>query len=109
MPDQHRKSVGYDVDSEVLRAAEPDVLLTFASQVLNAKFDISESGDVEAAAVVFKDGRETLLAKKKATVWETPPGLDATQVVPCRILYFISALYEDYILYEMCGQHLLSM
>lgn len=63
--ERHRKLVGCDVDPEVLSAAEPDVVLTLASQGLNPKSDFSESGEVGAAARIFTDEIGAHLARKQ--------------------------------------------
>lgn len=47
--------MGCDVYSELLATAEVDLVLSSASQLLIPKFDISCSGEVRAAATVFKD------------------------------------------------------
>lgn len=67
-PQQHRKFVGCNGDSKVLSAAESDVVLRFAFQMLSAKSHISESGEVEAATKVLTDELGALLAEGKATV-----------------------------------------
>lgn len=53
------------MDSELLSAAKPDLVLTLASQVLNSKFVFNCSGKVKAAAEVFKDEKAAILAKKR--------------------------------------------
>lgn len=106
---QHRKFLGCDVDHEMLSTAEPDLGLTFACQVLNRKTDISEIGKVDAAAEVFTDNMGALLAGTKGTVWEVSPELNGTLVMPGHILHFLSALYENYSMCEMCRQTSLSM
>lgn len=53
--DQHRKLVGCDLDSHALSAAEPDVLYTFALQVLNLTSDTTVDNKMRAAAQWFKE------------------------------------------------------
>lgn len=50
---------------------------------------------------------DALLAWKKATVWEARSGLYALQVMPGHVFHFLSALFEDYPLYEVC-RHIIS-
>lgn len=99
----------YDVNPEVLIAAEADLVLIFASQMLDPKSASSGNSEVEAAATGFTDEMAALLAGKKATVWKLSPELDGTQVVPDRILHFLSNLYENYWLYQICQHNSLSM
>lgn len=71
--------------------------------MLNLKSDDSRSGELVAAAKVVTDERAAVvLASKKASMWEFPPVLDATQVLQGHTLPFISTMLEDYFLYEMC-------
>lgn len=107
--DQHRKFVGCDLDSDLLMAAKPDLLLTFALQVLNPKSDITGDEEVRAAARAFKEKVAVVSARRRATAWEAPPGLDATQMMPRHVLHFICTLYEKYGLYEKCRHIPLSM
>lgn len=102
--DLHRTFVGCHEDSVVRSAAEPDLVLNFAFQMLNANSGISRSGRVEAAAEVFIDDVSALLDRKRAPVWKVSPRLDATQVTPSNVLHFLLALYENYLLYEICSQ-----
>lgn len=76
--------------------------MPFGSLVLNPKSNVSRSGDVEATAKAFTVQMRTFLSKKKATVREARPGLDAAQVMPGHTIYFLSALHEEYCLHEMC-------
>lgn len=99
---QHRDFAGCSVDCEPLIAAEADLVSTFASQVLSPKADISGSAEVIAAERIFTNERAAVPAGKKASVWAVPPGLDATQVLPNHVLYFMSVMFDDYFLYEMC-------
>lgn len=64
--DQHRKFAGRSVDLEVLSAAEPDLLLTFASQVLNPKSGFPPNGETEAAVKVLNDETGAHLAKTES-------------------------------------------
>lgn len=64
--DQRRTFVRRNVKSELLPAAEADLVLTLASQVINAKFDISGSEEARAAAKLFKNKRNTVEASRKA-------------------------------------------
>lgn len=100
--DQRRNFAGWDVSAEVLSAAEPYHVLTSAFQVLKPMSDLNESSEVEAAAKIFKDEVSALLARKEASVREIPPGLDATQAMPCRIPRFLLPLYAKCSLYNMC-------
>lgn len=81
-------------------------MLTFVSQVLSTTFDISGSEEVRSAAKFLKKKQATPLANKKASAWEVPSELDATQLLPRDILQFISTTLEDYLLCEMCGHFL---
>lgn len=102
LPDQHRKFVKCDLDSEVLSAAVPDFVPLLASEVLKLKLNISGSDEVEAEGEVYKDKMGVILGRTKATVWEVPRELEATQVTPSHILCFLSTLCEGYLLCEMC-------
>lgn len=64
--------------------------------------DIGGSGKIEAAAIVFPDDTGALLDGKKATVCEVLPRLDAAEVFSGHVSHFLSALYEKYLLYEIC-------
>lgn len=92
--DQHKTFVGCDLDSTVLSAAEPDLVLTVVSQVLRPTSDIRGSGEVKAAAKLLTDEIDAVLAGKNATVWEVSPEPDATQVMPDHTLHFLLALEE---------------
>lgn len=69
LPDQHKKFVGCDVDSELLNAADKDLVVMFLAQVLSSTLDIGGSAEVVAAVKVFKDEKAAVLARKKAGVW----------------------------------------
>lgn len=105
--DQHTEFVECDVNLEVLSAAKPDLVLTIASQVLNPKSEVSGSGEVQPAAGVFTTKMGASLARKKAAVWEIPPGREATKVMSRSVPHFLPTLYENCSLYEMC-RHVLS-
>lgn len=107
--DQTRKSVGCSVNSEVLSTAEPDLLLTIASQVLTPSSDTAEGEKMRALARVLRKKVAMVLARKRATAWELPPGLDPTQVLPRHILHFLCMLYENYELYNRCRHILLGV
>lgn len=98
--DQHRKTAGCDLDSEVLSAAKPDLLLTFAPQMLSQSSDVKESGEVKEVLRNFREKRAEVLACKRATAWEVPRGLDGLQVTRGHILHLLFMLYEDCRLYE---------
>lgn len=55
--DQHKKSVKYGFNSDLLSAAKPDFLLSFALQMLNPSSDTTESKEVRAAAESLKNRR----------------------------------------------------
>lgn len=52
---QHRKVLAHDVGSGILTAVKINFVLMFVSWVLSLKSDISGSGEVKAAAKVFKE------------------------------------------------------
>lgn len=64
--------------------------------MLDPKFKISGSGEVKAAASVFKDESAAGLAIKKGSEWKVRLGLDATQVWRVHILHIVSAKLEGY-------------
>lgn len=43
-----------------------------------------------------------VLASRNDGMWVAPPGREATQVLPGHEVYFISAVFEDHCLFEMC-------
>lgn len=92
----------------MLTAAKADLVLTLATQMLNPKSDISESGQVEATERDFLDEKGALLDKEKATVCEFPLELTAMQDTPASTTYFLSAVCAESSLYEMCRLFLLS-
>lgn len=51
---EHRKFVSCHSDSELIHAAEPDLLLTFLLRALNPKSDITVHKEVRAIAEAFK-------------------------------------------------------
>lgn len=65
--DHHRNYVGCDLDLNVLMAAEPDLLSTFALQVLNTKSNITGAEEVRVAARAFKENVTVVSAWRKAT------------------------------------------
>lgn len=69
--------MGSDVISEPLTAAERNRSLASSFPLLSQKSDIRDIEEVKAAAKVPRDERAALSARKEASVWETPPGLDA--------------------------------
>lgn len=68
-------------------AAKTDLVLAFASQMLNLKSDLSGNIEVKARSKVFEDERADLLSIKKAFLRKAPPGLDATQVMTGRLSF----------------------
>lgn len=62
-------------------AAAQHLVKTFGFQVLNLKSNVSESGEVAAAAKVFTDKIRALAVRRNATVWGVLPGVDATRAV----------------------------
>lgn len=83
---------------KMLSVAKADLVLTLVSRVLNPKSDTSGSGEVKAAAQVFTDESDALLARKKAPVWEAAPELDERQVMPGHNFYSLSTFYEKHLL-----------
>lgn len=108
-PDQQRKLVRCDVVPKRLSTAKPDPVLMLDSQVLNPVLDSSVSGEVRAAGKVSTEEIGPRLATKKAPVWNSMPGVTATQVMSVQILYFLPTVYEMLLLYDMCGRNRLSM
>lgn len=100
--EHHRTFVRCDLDSTVLSAAEPDFLLTFAFQMLNPNSDTTEGEEGRAVAPGFKGKAAVLSARKKATAWEMPSGLDARQVMHGHTLPFFCTLYDGCRLYKRC-------
>lgn len=76
--DQHKMFDEGDLDSEVLSAAESDLLSAFALEVFNPNFEIIENEEVRAAGRTIREKVAVIWARRRATVWETPSGLDAT-------------------------------
>lgn len=68
LPNQYRRIVGCDVDSELLAAAKADLVLSVPAQVLNSKSGISGSEKVKAVAKVFEGETAALQANEKASV-----------------------------------------
>lgn len=99
--DQQRNFVRCSVDSKLLTAPETDLVLASAPEVLNRKSDIIGSAKVRGATKVWKEGRAVDLANKKVSVWQVPPGLDATKVLLANVLHVISTIFKDYFFYEM--------
>lgn len=66
--DQYRKLVGRGVDSELLAAAETDLLLAFVFQVRDPESDIIGSGEMKAAAKVPSEEGVAVLVSKNASV-----------------------------------------
>lgn len=64
--DQRKRSAGCDMSSQVVTAAEKDILLTNASQVPSPKFYISGSGDVKAQKRSLKTRELHFWLRKKA-------------------------------------------
>lgn len=97
--DQLKKFVGCDLNSNFLRPAEIDLLITFALRALNLKSDITGDKKIRAAARMFKEKMTVVSACKKATVTEVPPRLDGTLVMARHILHSLCTLYESNGLY----------
>lgn len=106
--DQRGAFVGSFVDSELPTAAERDHSMTFVTHMLDPESDSGGSEKAQAAPKVFKDEIAALLASKKASLQEAPPGLDGTQEWLGHTLHLITATYADYLLYDMCRQLLLN-
>lgn len=100
--DQQTLLAGWDWDSDLLNAAEPDLILTFALQVLSTSSNTTRDGAVKPAAGTFTERWAVILARREVTRWEAPPALNATQVMLGHILYLHSTLYEYYGLQEKC-------
>lgn len=92
--DQHRKFVIRHVTSETLSATEAGFVLTFASQVLSLKYDISCSGKVNDATKMFEEERAEFLISNMGSVWEVPSGLEATPVLPGCVPLLINCIRE---------------
>lgn len=60
----HGKFAECGVDSELLTAADRDLVIKSVSEVLDPRFDISQSAKMEAAAMLFNDESAALLANK---------------------------------------------
>lgn len=93
---QQRQLAGCDQDSNVLSAAELELLLTFVLQVLNPMSDIMGDEGLRTAAETFKEKVAEVLAGRRATACEVLPKLDATQVMSEHILHFFCRLYKNY-------------
>lgn len=92
---QYKEFVHCDFDSEVLNAAEPDLLLTNSLEVLSPSPEIVEGEELKAAARGFKEKTAVAVAHRRATAREVARELDATQVKPGHILHFLCRLYES--------------
>lgn len=57
-------------------------MFSSSAQDLSQRPDISASSEVAAAANVLKNKLAALLAKRKATVFKAPTGIDSTQFMP---------------------------
>lgn len=66
--DQPRKLVGCGLSPEMLDSVETDPVLTFVSQTLAPKSDISGHGDVRVAAKFIKNERAATLPTTKASL-----------------------------------------
>lgn len=91
--DRHQKSVGCNVDPEMLSAAEPSLVLAAFSQMRSLNLNIRGSGKVKAATKVLTEEMTGFLAEKEGTVWKVSSGPDATQVLPGHNLHSFSASY----------------
>lgn len=103
------KFPGCNADREVPSAAGSDFVLTVATQFPSPRSDISASGEVEKADKFLTEKMPELLAIKKATTWNDPPGLLGTKVTPGHILHFLSTAVANYPLYERCRHISLSV
>lgn len=70
--------MGCGLDSGILSAAQSDLFLTFPSQVSNPSSGIIGDDEVRAVAPRLKETIAVPSARRKATAWEIPLGLDAT-------------------------------
>lgn len=100
--DQHKEFVRCNLDLEVLSAAEPDFVLVVALQVLNPNSKIEREKQVGAEARAFKGKVAVVSARRRATVWEMSPVLDAKQMTPGDSLQFFYMLSDDYERYQKC-------
>lgn len=64
--DKHRKFVGYIIASEVFKATKADLLLTFATQLLEVKSDITGAERLGDASLAFKKKMAAVRAHRKA-------------------------------------------
>lgn len=87
--DPHGKFVRCSVGSELLTAAEADLAVAFACQVLKPKSDIRRSEEVRAAATVFRKKIRALLASTKAVCGKSRLGSMLSK--SCRAMFCSSS------------------
>lgn len=94
--DQHSKFARCDLDSNVLRAADPGLRFQLTSQVLSPNPNITGDEKRKAVARTFKKKLAMVLTSRSAAAWEVSSRLDATRVKPGHISHTCCLLYEDY-------------
>lgn len=67
---QHTKAIGFDLDSDVVSPAKPDLLLIFVLQVFNPNVGTTDSKEVIAPARRFKKEVAVVSARRRENVWE---------------------------------------
>lgn len=92
LSNQYRKFVGCYLNSEVLSDVKTDFLLTSPSQVLDANSNSTGNKELGAVASRLKKTFSAVLTRRRATVWEVPRRLSATQVMPKHIWHFFCTL-----------------
>lgn len=84
-PEQHRTFVRRDMYSWLLNAAELDLVLTLATQMLILKSDDSASGEVKDTAKVLKEESAARLASTEASWWEVQSSYEMCRHLPLNI------------------------
>lgn len=80
----------------MLTAAEPEFVLSFASQASIYRLNTTGKSEVRKAAEVFVDDMGALFTKEEGTIWGALSGLSDAQIMFRQLLYVVSYLYEKY-------------
>lgn len=107
--DQRSSFARGSTDYQLLTAAKANLVLTFTSQALNLKLDLSGSAEAIAAEELFRDKRSAFFVSKICRVCKVPYGSDALEMLLGHSLHFILALFVNYLLCEMCRHRPLSL
>lgn len=93
---QHKRFVGWELDSNCVASRIQLLVLIFTRQGLNEESNTTEERYLYQAASTFVKAVEELNRKRRFDVWETPARIPIIETFPLHIFYHLSTYRMKY-------------